>query len=212
MDNYERQITAKIDRVYKQHPELVDHRVDFPWLHGWLGDPTASVWFVAENPSATQVRRVHSDKATVESQWAVSKGDLLFRETIFELGLKRGSPLSPGGWNCYITDAMKSEVFVADWHGRKSKEKEIVAEMWAPVLSLELELGRPQRLVVLGGNAARVLRHLSRRQLIPTLPMFQQVHHYSYLYSYPDRRGRPQGDPTRIKEWKRAVATAVLGR
>ena len=106
---------------------------------------------------------------------------------------------------------MKSEVFVTDWHGRKAEEKQFVAEIWAPVLRFELEVGRPQRLVVLGGNTARVLKDLTSRQLIPKPPLSTKVHHYSYLYSYPDRRGRVQGDPSRIDEWKATVASAAFG-
>lgn len=51
-------MTELTDRVFTDHPRLTDHRGEFPWLTGSLGDPFAPVWFVAENPSLAQVRRV----------------------------------------------------------------------------------------------------------------------------------------------------------
>jgi hypothetical protein len=88
MADYAAEMAAQIDEVFTDHPELDDHRASRPWLLGWLGDPWADVWFVAENPSATQVSRIHSTTATPESQWAASRGDRLFREALVELGLK----------------------------------------------------------------------------------------------------------------------------
>ena len=51
-------MAAATDRVFAAHRQLVDHRREFPWLTGSLGDPFSPVWFVAENPSLTQVRRM----------------------------------------------------------------------------------------------------------------------------------------------------------
>jgi hypothetical protein len=66
------------------------------WVYACLGDPHAPVWFLAENPSVTQIKRV--TRLDAESQWAVSRGDLLFRDVLYRNGFKTGeSPTSPGG-------------------------------------------------------------------------------------------------------------------
>jgi len=117
MTDFEQAMATRIGNVFAQHSELCDHRSLYPWLRGWLGDVTAGVWFVAENPSLTQIRRIHTTRSTFESQWAASAGDRMFRHALCELGLKTGDPFEPGGWRCYITDVMKSVVFVKDWQG-----------------------------------------------------------------------------------------------
>jgi len=48
------------DGIFKLNPGLFDHRTQHPWLVGALGDPHAGIWFVAENPSLTQVERVQN--------------------------------------------------------------------------------------------------------------------------------------------------------
>lgn len=190
-------------RVFAAHPELVDHRADFPWLTGALGDPAAPVWFVAENPSLIQVRTFDAE-ATVESQWAASRGDRIFRDVLVAHGFKTGGPLESGGWRCYITDVIKSADIVKEWSARPEAERNRVAEAWAPVLTYELEAGNPQVLVVLGKNAAKLLDHLETARLVPALPPRRVVYHYSYLGQRPESGGkrRPAGHPDRIAEWQ----------
>lgn len=206
MDDYTAQLSSAIDAVYRDNPEIPDHRAQHPWLTGWLGSPDAAVWFVAENPSATQVDRIHSNAATVESQWAASRGDRLLREALVDAGLKRGSLFEPGGWNCYLTDVMKSEVTVKDWSAKPAETKQRLAELWAPVLALELALGSPKLLVVLGGNAHTALRRLTASRLVPELAPMVKVHHYSYVMMRPDRAtGMGPGDPQRQRAWIRQI-------
>ena len=108
-------LKEKVGEVFDAHAELPDHRQEFPWLIGSLGDPFSPVWFVAENPSITQVKMAVG--SSPELQWSVSKGDRLFRRALAENGFKDGEPLEPGGWHCYITDVLKSAVKVKDWQG-----------------------------------------------------------------------------------------------
>jgi hypothetical protein len=75
------EIAARIDSVFAEHTELRDHRREHLWLTGWLGDVDATVWFIAENPSASQVDRIHSSTPTPDAQWAASRGDWLLRGT-----------------------------------------------------------------------------------------------------------------------------------
>lgn len=209
MTDYADEVAARVDAVFTAHPELRDHRREHPWLVGWLGDVTAQVWLVAENPSATQVDRIHSSGSTPEAQWAASSGDLLLREALVEHGLKSGGPLSAGEWHCYITNVMKSEVFVKDWNGTAKGQRLAVAEMWAPVLRFELEFGRPKKLVVLGANAYEALRHVERQGLVPQLPPLERLHHYSYVMMRPDtKRKLGPGDPLRQAEWREALGAA----
>ena len=203
-------MAIQVGAVFAAHPELGDHRAVHPWLIGWLGDPHAPVWLVSENPSATQVDRIHSAVATPESQWAASRGDALLREALVEHGLKLGGELAAGGWRCYLTNVMKSEVFVKDWNGTRSQEQLRVAEAWAPVFGFELEVGNPKVLIALGGKAERALNHLCKKRLLPGLPPTIRIDHYSYVMHRPDnRRGLGPGHPVRQVEWKAALGAAA---
>lgn len=71
---YRRDYSGQVARVFMDHPELDDHRSSYPWLLGALGDPTAPVWFMAENPSLTQVS-LAGQARTPEAQWSQSRGD-----------------------------------------------------------------------------------------------------------------------------------------
>jgi hypothetical protein len=116
-----------------------------------LGDPFASVWFIAENPSLTQMERVLH--ATPEDQWNVSIGDKLFRQQLVAHGFKTGTIDSRGGWRCYITDVVKSVDRAGAWNKRPEAERAKIAEAWAPVLAWELKLGQPKIVVSVGGKA-----------------------------------------------------------
>lgn len=208
--SFAEEMVARIGQVFDAHPELPDHRQEHPWLSGWLGDPSAPVWLVAENPSATQVDRIHSETATADAQWAASRGDRLLREALCETGLKLGDPLGPGGWSCYLTDVMKSEVRVKDWNGTSSQAKRHVADLWSPVLRFELEFGRPKLIIALGKAAQQHLVRLERQSLIGRLPRLVAVDHYSYVMMRPDNvRKLGPGDPRRQRDWKLSIAEVV---
>jgi hypothetical protein len=181
------------------------------WLRGWLGDVTAGVWFVAENPSLTQIRRIHTTRSTFESQWAASAGDRMFRHALCELGLKTRDQFEPGGWRCYITDVMKSVVFVKDWQGTPVALKRQVEQAWAPVLRFQLERGMPRRIVALGRNAEQALRRLEDAGVVPELPPLEVVDHYAFVMGKPEGQllNRKHGDPARVAEWTCAVAQAA---
>ena len=211
---YVAEFPRRIAAVFESNPELYDHRAQFPWVLACLGDPFAPVWFVAENPSLTQVERALD--STPEDQWNVSTGDKLFREQLVAHGFKTGTTDSPGGWRCYITDVIKSVDRVTLWNKLPESERRKVAEAWAPVLAWELELGQPKIVVSVGGNADRLLNHLLRRELIPPLPRRLKVDHYSYIGSRPDAHsGLGPRHPERIAAWSdqfAAVQAALDGR
>jgi hypothetical protein len=197
---YERELPVRIDAVFRAQVELYDHRRDYAWLTACLGDPFAPVWFVAENPSLTQVERAPAQMP--EDQWNVSPGDKLFRRQLVKHGFKRGGVDEPAGWRCYITDIIKSVDRVDQWNRLAEAERHRVAEAWAAVLAWELEIGRPQIVVSVGGKADRLLDHLLRRGLIPVPALRMQVAHYSYIGSRPDARTKlGPGHPERIAAW-----------
>ena len=38
-DYYKNEISKKIDEVYKNNPFFINHRIEFPWATGWIGNP-----------------------------------------------------------------------------------------------------------------------------------------------------------------------------
>lgn len=186
IDQFQRELAARSAAVFAAHPRiLLDHRREHPWLTGALGDPFAPVWFVAENPSLTQVERVVD--RTSNGQWAASRGDRLLREMLVRHGFKVGSALSPGGWRCYITDVAKSADRADEWNRLPTASRAAVVRAWAPVLRWELEVGKPTLVVALGKRVNGWLDRLQRLGLLPRIPARTCIEHYSYVAM------RPQG-------------------
>jgi Uracil DNA glycosylase superfamily len=195
-------LDEKRAQVFAAHPELSDHRQEFPWLTGCIGDPFSPVWFIAENPSLTRVKLAIGTSTNL--QWSVSAGDHLLRETLTEHGFKTGEPMEEGGWRCYVTDVIKSADIVKDWQGTPQAHKERVTEAWAPVMRYELEHGRPDFIVFLGKRALKLTTHLRTRDLIPNLPRHKLIHHYTYVMDRPCGK-IPPADPQRVAAWKEEV-------
>jgi len=92
--SFQRELEARIDDIFACHPELEDHRSLHPWATGQLGDPFATVWFVSENLSLRQMRRL-PETASRESQWAISPGDLLSERCSPSMGSRLANPRAP---------------------------------------------------------------------------------------------------------------------
>jgi hypothetical protein len=216
LGEYRAELSLRLDAIFRSRASIYDHRTRFPWVLACLGDPFAPAWFVAENPSLTQVERASGRPQTVEDQWNVSVGDKLFREQLVAHGFKDGTVDTPGGWRCYITDVVKSVDRVSTWSKRPESERQTTAEAWAPVLAWELELGKPKIVVAVGNNADRLLDHLLRKRLIPQLPLRLKIDHYSYIGSRPDARtGLGPQHPDRIAAWSQqffAIRAALAER
>ncbi|HUX85555.1 MAG TPA: uracil-DNA glycosylase family protein [Chloroflexota bacterium] len=200
------ELQHEIDVVFKAHPGLDDHRVRHPWGLGYLGDPLAKVWFVAENPSARQARRARGK--TPNEQWNTSRGDKLFRELLVTHGLKIGTADEPGGWRCYITNVIKSEALAGEWRSLPVAERREVARWWAPVLKRELQQGRAEIVVLLGDAAEDLLKHLLCHNLVPAPRRLTKVWHYSHVAMRPHGKRSP-GDPDTIREWSAQLAKAL---
>jgi hypothetical protein len=150
-------LSEVIDGVYRRHPELVDHRLRFPWLEGFLGDPNSPVWFIEWYPSTRAVKSIHSPSATCEAQWLATSGDKLFRSNLIRTGLKSGSVESSGGWQCYITDLVKADALPAEWDSSSPEVRRRAYESWLPVLTWEFANGKPEVVVASGHAVAQRL-------------------------------------------------------
>ncbi len=182
-EEYRQELVKRIGNVFQSQPTLFDHQKEFPWLTGALGDPESGIWFIAENPSLTQVERVANPDGgspTEEAQWWASRGDKLFREMLVTHGFKSGTVDSPGGWHCYITNVIKEADYSSRWHEKSQEMRNRAAEIWSPVLSWELTTSKPRLVVILGGAADVLLKHLIFRKKIQ-LPEKMNIHHYSYI-------------------------------
>ena len=94
-DTREIVIQAQKD-VIKAHG-LRDWFDEYPWLTGFIGDIHAPVWFLAENPSLSQLdKQAMKHDLNENLQWNASEGDHLLREAITEAGLKAGDPKKDG--------------------------------------------------------------------------------------------------------------------
>ena len=190
---------------------------DFPWLTGELGNINSPVWFIAENPSLTSV--ISIDRRSVDKtenlQWNSHSGDKLLREALSESGLKHGLPGSNEGWECYITNAIKEPEIVSERNKKKrdSSYWKEQAERWMPVLQEQIDIGRPEVLVALGGQAEKILRYMMKIGL--QAQRIEKIHHYSYIMRRPEAgTGRKPGHPDRILEFKdsvREIARSYFG-
>lgn len=176
-------LQQQIDHVYRNNPSLADCRDQFPWLVGALGNPEARIWFIAENPSLTQIERVQNPDGgapTLEAQWWASRGDKLFREMLVKHKFKEGTIDSPKGWKCYITNVIKEADYTKNWRDKSQDARNRVAEMWSKVLAWELEHTNMQLVVIMGKQTAVLLYHLISVGCIK-LPRTREITHYAYI-------------------------------
>jgi hypothetical protein len=207
--DFHAQLKNEVAKVFTANPTLPDHRQSAPWATGSLGSPDADVWFIAEYPSLVQVERVARNESP-EAQWNKSKGDEVFRDMLVRHGLKRGGRDTPGGWNCYITNIVKSVARPAKWNAADWVEWFRVAEAWAPVLAWELEHGAPLVLAVQGARTKKVLDHLVEQHLLPQLPRVFEMWAPAYVASRPDRAlGLGPMHPDRLAKLDRHFAAVV---
>lgn len=198
---YREELTRRIGEVFDAHPEMYDHRPEFPWLTGAVGEPVSGIWFVGENPSLGQVERVRDPQGgppTHEAQWWASRGDRLFRDLLVKHGFKCSSPEAHGGWQCYITNLIKEADYAGRWRGSPIERRRRAALVWLPVLRWELEQSLPHLVVALGQTVRKALSELERRGL--RLPRVETVQHYSYVALRPRGKQGPM-HPERVAEY-----------
>jgi hypothetical protein len=138
---------------------------------------------------------------SVESQWAVSQGDQLFRESLVENGFKEASWDSSGGWQCYLTDVITQAEKVNDWHRQGEENWLRLGEIWSEVLAWELEVSRPRLVVVMGKRTRRLIEHIALAKQL-RFPRMEVIQQYSYEGSRP-RGKQPAMHPERIREYRK---------
>jgi hypothetical protein len=187
---------------------LDDWLITYPWLTGNIGDLTKSIWFIGENPSLSAVEAIHnrSTMRTPNLQWSSSDGDKLLRDALASAGLKTGDPGSEGGWNCYLTNAIKEPEIVSKRNELKKHSEywKIQADRWLPVLQHQIDSGSPNILVAFGGQSFKILSYMEQHGL--RCPPIIKIPHYSYVMSRPEagtRRGPRH--PDRIAEFKKSI-------
>lgn len=199
VSTYNRALDQRVAEVYSANPDLADHRQRHGWLTGYLGDPFAGIWFVAEKASLTQIERARDPDGgppTQEAQWFASAGDRLFRTGLVKSGFKSGAIDEKGGWNCYITNIVKGAEFVTSRKTRSQTALRKEAERWSAVLDLELKASRPALVVLMGKMVAELMTHLARSGYIQ-LPRVTHIEHYSYIATRPCGRLGPM-HPDRV--------------
>lgn len=199
---YWKGLADHIDNVFQSQSSLFDHRVDYPWLTGALGDPNSGIWFIAENPSLTQIERVQNPDGgppTPEAQWWASRRDKLFREMLVKHGFKSGTIDSPGGWKCYITNVVKETDYTNRWREKTQEARDKAAEILSSVLAWELLNSKPKYVVIFGGSAKALLNHLKIIGKIK-LPRSENIKHYAYIGQRAEGKLGPM-HPDRIKRY-----------
>lgn len=195
VSEFELGLSEEIDRTFHANPQLTDHRSEFPWWAGSLGNPFAGIWFVAERPSLPRLREVrekHGVTPTAETQWAISKGDDLFRQALFASGFKSGGELTPGGWNCYVTNLVKDCEGSAEFFDRSIT--------WSNVFRWELENSRPRMIVLMGKTKLPKAFFAVKHFLNQETPDPVIVDSYAYVAFHPNRRLGPM-HPSRVSDY-----------
>ena len=204
-------IDFAITKVIRDHA-LCDWFIKFPWLTGYLGNLQAPVWFLGEYPSCAAVAKVDKKanandiKLTPNLQWScLDDSAKLWREAVTEAGLKVGNPCDDSGWNCYVTNIIKEPQNPGKFSKQSILKINKEAERWQSVLQLELCLGTPKVLVVMGQRANKVLEHLKNNGL--QCPPTEKIPSYAYIITKPDNKLKlAPRHPARIEIYKLRIA------
>ena len=204
-------IDFAITKVIRDHA-LCDWFIEFPWLTGYLGNLKAPVWFLGEYPSRVGVTKVDKKakargiEKTANLQWScLDVSANLWREAVTEAGLKVGKSCDDSGWNCYITNIINEPQTPGEFNTQSKLQINREAERWQSVLQLELRLGAPKVLVVMGERANNVLEHLKNNGL--QCPPTEIIPSYAYIMTKPDNKLKlgPR-HPARIEIYKLRIA------
>lgn len=204
---YWKNFARTTDGVFRSHPNLFDHRSAYPWLTGSLGDPDSGIWFIAENPSLTQVERVSNPDGgtpTNEAQWWASRGDKLFRELLVKYGFKSGTIDSANDWKCYITNVIKEADYTKNWRAKTQTMRNQAAELWSSLLDWELKNSKPKLVVAVGNQPEVLLHHLVIVGKIK-LPRVEKISHYAYIGQRAQGKLGPM-HPLRVLEYDKEFA------
>lgn len=160
-----------------------NHFPEHPWVTGSLGNPNSNIIFIALCPSRHQIENI--DIALVnsmneEAQWFASDGDKLFREALVENYFKDNTVSSLGGWNCYITNAIKEVRYANAVTGTNFQE---LFNTWKDVLRWEISEIQPKVIVAMGRRAISLLKELLADT--NSIPCLLEIYLYTYITNRP---------------------------
>lgn len=175
------------DRLRTLRPPCWEEQIEkYPWLFGALGDPSANVMFVCENPSLSALRAIRESPwggpPDFDTQWTgnpSNRRDKRFRKVLCDLGLKDGAIWEPGGWHCYITNVFKQAAFVGDWRQAPLPEKQQTALEWSDILQMEIGEVQPEIVFCVGGNAHQMVTWLQNKNRLHVPEPIRRIWHYS---------------------------------
>lgn len=189
IDNEKRKIRIQkeINSIFKSNPDIQDHRKQYPWVTGFLGNLDSNVMFVAENPSLTKVieaSKALSDKDS-ECQWNISKGDKIFRKTLKKYRFKESNAEEKGGWKCYITNVAKVAYKPYEWAKMKDETRFQIIKKFAPILEKEMSMMPMLRVIAVMGvtRLREIFIKLLKENLIasPERVKIEYIWHYAYF-------------------------------
>jgi len=211
-ENFENIINEEVTRVFANNPFIRDrdHRENYPWLTGFLGNPKSKVMFIAENPSLHQIHMANEDPKlqSKEMQWNVSRSDKKFRQMLVENGFKEGTIDNTNGWNCYITYLVKIAVKPKNWKMLKEETKFRIAKWFSTVLQKEIDFINPSVVVVMGLKTTKTMfdRLVAEGFLkIPQGTHVKYIWHYSYFLRGGWRKEYLEKYATKFRELKELV-------
>lgn len=201
---FEDDLSEMIGHTFAANPQLIDHRRQYPWWTGSLGNPFAGIWFVAERLSLFRLNEVadkHGSDISSEMQWAISRGDMLFREALVSAGFKSGGLLSAGGWNCYITNLVKDCGSEGLLGVGATEPIDLIqrAMIWSDVLRWELEKSRPRMVVLMSKKLTRTFFEVLEASGMKP-PVTLTVESYAYVAFKPKGKLGPM-DPNRVEDY-----------
>ena len=173
------------DQLRALKPPHWEEQIGYSWLYGALGDPSADVMFVCENPSLSGIRVVRESplggSPDFDTQWTgnpSNRRDRRFRSVLCDLGLKDGSIWERGGWHCYITNVIKQAAIVVEMRDSPQHQMRLAAVAWSGILQMEIDTVRPDVVFCVGGNAHRLVKWLRAEGRL-RVPKPIKIWHYS---------------------------------
>ncbi|MCE2398467.1 MAG: uracil-DNA glycosylase family protein [Gemmatimonadetes bacterium] len=175
------------DKLRALRPPCWEEQIErYPWLYGALGNPSADVMFICENPSLTALRKIRESPwggpPDIDTQWTgdpARRPDKRFRNVLRDLGLKDGEIWQPGGWHCYITNVIKQAAFVGDWKKAPQSAKQRTAREWSGVLQWELDEVKPSAVFCVGRSAEGMVKWLQSNAELRIPGPAHYILHYS---------------------------------
>lgn len=128
----------------------------YPWLYGAIGDPSADIMFICQNPPPGGVKMAHTKyrHRGIEAQWRGKKPER-FRRALRETGYLRNDQ-----WHCYVTNVIKELVPPNEWKKYSTFRKRRIAHRWREVLQWEICKVQPRIVICVGKESHERVRCL----------------------------------------------------